>query len=174
MYSKKKVTQGDPLSMFMYAVSTLPLICSLCNLSHWTQVWYTDDAVAGGSLCDNRDWFSLLCSRGPAYGYFPEPTKSLFVVDEHFHSEAESPFQDLGVCIVSGHRYLGGFIGDLNQRNAFVQMKASNWVKHVCVFSDIAAAQPQLAYVTVARSLQHKWTLYFWTVRPYFRIWKLH
>ena len=85
----------------------------------------------------------------------------VFVVYEHFHSEAESLFQDLGVCIVSGHRYLGGFIGDLNQRNAFVQMKANNWVKHVCVFSDIAAAQPQLAYVTVARSLQHKWTLYF-------------
>ena len=75
---------------------------------------------------------------------------------------------------MSGHRYLGSFIGDLNQRNALVQMKMNNWVKHVCVFSDIAAAQPQLAYVTVARPLQHKWTFYFWIVGPYFRIWKLH
>ena len=38
-------------------------------------------------------------------------------------------------------------------------MKVNNWVKHVRVFSDIAAAQLQLAYVAVARSLQHKWTL---------------
>ena len=45
-----------------------------------------------------------------------------------------------------------------NQRNAFVQIKVNNWVKHVCVFNDIAAVQPQLAYVAVARSLQHEWT----------------
>ena len=76
-----------------YTVSTLPLICSLRNLSYWTQVWYADDAAAGGSLCDICDWFSLLCSRGLAYGYFPEPTKSLVVVDVHFHSEAESLFR---------------------------------------------------------------------------------
>ena len=158
LYSKEGVTQGDPLSMFMYAIGTLPLIHSLRRPSCWTQVWYADDASAGGSLSDIRDWFSLLCSRGPSYGYFPEPSKSLVVVDEHFRSEAESLFQGLGVRIVSGHRYLGGFIGDLNQKNTFVQMKVDNWVKHVHVFSDIAAAQPQLAYVAVARSLQHEWT----------------
>ena len=29
LYSKKGVTQGDPLSMFIYAIGTLPLIRSL-------------------------------------------------------------------------------------------------------------------------------------------------
>ena len=71
LYSKEGVTQGDPLSMFMYAIGTLPLIRSLHNPSLWTQVWYADDASAGGSLRDILDWFSLLCSRGPAFGYFP-------------------------------------------------------------------------------------------------------
>ena len=94
LYSKEGITQGDPLSMFMYAISTLPLIRSLCNPSCWTQVWYDDDVSAGGSLSDIRDWFSLLCSSGPAYSYFPEPSKSL-VVDEQFRSEAESLFQGL-------------------------------------------------------------------------------
>ena len=90
LYSKEGVTQGDPLSMFMYAIGTLPLIRSLHNPSHWTQVWYADDASARGSLRDIRDWFSLLCSRGPAFVYFPEPSKSFVVVGEHCRSEAGS------------------------------------------------------------------------------------
>ena len=158
LYSKEGVTQGDPLSMFMYAIGTLPLIRSLHNPSLWTQVWYADDASAGGSLRDILDWFSLLCSRGPAFGYFPEPSKRFVVVGEHCKSEAEALFRDLGVIVVTGHRYLGGFIGDLNQRNVFVRKKVDGWVNHVHVFGDIAHTQPQLAYAAVLRSLQHEWT----------------
>ena len=47
LYSKEGVTQRDPLSKFMCAVGTLPLIRSLCDPSRWTQVWYADDASAG-------------------------------------------------------------------------------------------------------------------------------
>ena len=36
LYSKEGVTQGDPLSMFLYAVGTLPLIGSLKRPSLWT------------------------------------------------------------------------------------------------------------------------------------------
>jgi len=35
LYSKEGVTQGDPLSMFMYATGTLPLIHSLCDPRRW-------------------------------------------------------------------------------------------------------------------------------------------
>ena len=45
LYSKEGVTQGDPLSMFMYAVGSLPLIHSLDN-PDCTQVWYVDDVSA--------------------------------------------------------------------------------------------------------------------------------
>ena len=38
------VTQGDPLSMFLYAVGTLLLIQSLNGISLCVQVWYADDA----------------------------------------------------------------------------------------------------------------------------------
>ena len=108
-------------------------------------------------MSDIYEWFSLLCSRGPAYGYFPEPDKCFVVVNECFHSEAESLFRGLGIRIVTGHRYLGGFIGDSSQRTLFVQKKVNSWVDHVRVFSDIAVTQPQLAYVAVTRSLQHEW-----------------
>ena len=55
-------------------------------------------------MCDIRDWFSLLCSRGLAYGYFPEPTKSLVVVDEHFILKLSHFFRvwEFALCLVIG------------------------------------------------------------------------
>ena len=38
LYSKEDVTQGDPLSMFMYVIGTLPLIRSLRDPGRWTQL----------------------------------------------------------------------------------------------------------------------------------------
>ena len=71
LYSKEGVMQGDPLSMFMYAIGTLPLIYSLRNPAQWTQIWYADDASVCGYLKNIHEWFSELCSRGPDFGYFP-------------------------------------------------------------------------------------------------------
>ena len=74
LFSKEGVTQSDPLSMFVYAVGILPLIQSVQSPQRWTQVWYADDASAGGLLEELRDWFKLLCSRGPEFGYTPQPS----------------------------------------------------------------------------------------------------
>ena len=72
LYSKEGVTEGDLLSMFMYAIGILPLIHSLCNPAQWTQIWYADDASVCGYLKDIHEWFSKLCSWGPDFSYFPE------------------------------------------------------------------------------------------------------
>ena len=77
LFSKEGVTQGDPLSMFMYAIGTLPLIHSLNDPGHWTQLWYADDASASGALPELRNWFNQLCSYGRSFGYYPETTKVL-------------------------------------------------------------------------------------------------
>ena len=47
-----------------------------------------DDASAGGTLPELHNWFDLLCSCGPCFGYHPEPTKSFVVVNEWWRSEA--------------------------------------------------------------------------------------
>ena len=49
LLSEEGTTQGDPLSMPMYAISILPLIRWLAS-DDVQQVWYTDDATAIGKL----------------------------------------------------------------------------------------------------------------------------
>ena len=98
LYSKEGVTQGDPLSMFMYAVSSVPLINSLNDpVGMRKQVWYADDASACADFSSLREWFEQLKANGPKYGYFPKPSKSFLVVDENWSSEAKKNFDDLGV-----------------------------------------------------------------------------
>jgi len=112
----------------------------------------------GGSLPDLHEWFSLLCSCVPAFGYFSEPTKSFVVVSERFKGEAEAAFGGLGVHVVTCHRFLGGFIGSLSARDDYVLSKVHIWAGHINVLADVALIQPQLAYAALVHSLQHEWT----------------
>ena len=56
--SQEGTTQGDPLAMAMYAISTLPLIQRLNQSVQ--QVWYANDATAGGELHSLRHWWNML------------------------------------------------------------------------------------------------------------------
>ena len=82
LYSKEGVTQGDALSMSCSVLSVLPLIRSLKDIHQWNQAWYTADANCGGRLDRLLLWFKQLMQDGPAFGHFPEPTKTYLVVDE--------------------------------------------------------------------------------------------
>ena len=157
LFSQEGVTQRDPLSMFLYAAGTLPLIQSLKNPSDWIQVWYADDASACGELSSIRQWFDLLLQRGPAYGYFPNPKKSCVVVDRSFVASARKIFSPLNVQVVTSHRFFGGFLGDVSARSSFVQDKVDCWVSDVRHLSEIAVPQPQAAYVALTKSLQCEW-----------------
>ena len=77
LFSREGVTQGDPLSLFMYAIGTFPLIRFLRDLDV-TQVWYADDASGCGGLADIRKWFDCLRQSGPDFGYFVNVKKVLF------------------------------------------------------------------------------------------------
>ena len=53
--------------MAMYSVSVTPLIASLQD-SRVKQVWFADDATAGGTLHGLHDWWSRIQDLGSLYG----------------------------------------------------------------------------------------------------------
>ena len=115
----------------------MPLIQSLstpkCN-----QNWYADDSACIADLSHLIEWFEKLCLMGPRYGYYPEPKKTVLIVDKEFDSEAHKKFDHLGVKVVRGHRFLDGFIGDLEEINLFVQGKVKEWTNFITILSEAA------------------------------------
>ena len=75
--------------------------------------------------------FRGLQLKGPARGYFPDPTKSILVVSEQNLPRATEYFRGMGMQIVMGSRYLGGFVGELGVEQRWVQTKVEGWAESV-------------------------------------------
>ena len=69
LLSAEGTTQGDPLSMAIYALGTLPLV-SHAKTADVTQAWFADDASAADKLIQLHKWWTILAEVGPRYGYF--------------------------------------------------------------------------------------------------------
>ena len=123
LFSCEGTTQGDPLAMLFYGVSLMPLIESLKDRDKYLQTWYADDSGALGALENLVEWLSSLTENGPKYGYYPEPSKSYFVVHPNFVEKAHQLFDRFGIRIVEGRRYLGGLIGSDEGKNRFILKK---------------------------------------------------
>ena len=79
--STEGTTQGDPLAMAMYAIAVTPLINHLHQLQpDISQVWYANDATAAGQLEPLLQWWKLVSSMGPLYGYFSNAIKTYLIV----------------------------------------------------------------------------------------------
>ena len=59
--------------------------------------------------------------RGPAQGYFLEPTKSILVVAERNIPQAKEYSRGMGIQVVTGIRYLGRFIGERETEVCWIQ-----------------------------------------------------
>ena len=110
---KEGVNQGDTLAMIVYGIGVLPLIRKLRGAHPWvTQPWYNDDTGAGGKFPNIMEHLRDLQERVPAQGYYPEPTKIILVVAPAIVAQTEEHFRGLRIRVVTGHHYLGGYIGD--------------------------------------------------------------
>ena len=89
-----------------------------------TQTWYAGDAGAGGKLQHILEHFKDLQAQGPARGYYQEPTKSILVVAPGNVAWAEEHFRGMGIRVVTGHRYLGGYIRDREAEGSWLAEKS--------------------------------------------------
>ena len=81
-YSFLSGIKGDPLA-------TVPFIGKLQS-TNIKQVWYADDATAGGTLLNLKAWWTMLSSSGPSYGHFVNTGKTwLIVKPQHEHDARE-------------------------------------------------------------------------------------
>ena len=89
----------------------VPLIQTLTDVDVF-QIWYADDAAAGGSLQSLRSWWNHLTALGPDYGYFPNAVKTCLIVKPQHLRKARALFHGTGVVITdAGKRHLGSAIG---------------------------------------------------------------
>ena len=94
--------------MVLYRVTLVALVEELRAahpglLSHF----YVDDAVFDGLARRIPQIFKLLMKRGPDRGYFPEPSKSLFILDtpgQEAAAKREFAKEGLVLNFISGSR----------------------------------------------------------------------
>ena len=122
----------------------------------WKQNWYADDSACASNLHSILSWLKLLMKEGPKFGYFPEPEKSYLVVHLNQVEEAKVLFAELKVNVVTGNRFLGGYIGSTADTERWIIEKVKVWLTSIGAFSKAADTQPHLAYV-LTKSLQNEW-----------------
>ena len=78
--SQEGVTQGDPISMVIYGVALTPLTESVrAAQPNILQAWYADDSSFAGSAPAIAAAMRTILEKGPARGYYPEPSKSILI-----------------------------------------------------------------------------------------------
>jgi hypothetical protein len=94
---------------------------------------------------------------GPDYGYHPEPSKSIAIVARHNLDRAKIYCADLAFKVQNGIRYLGGFVGEDEDRDEWLELKIATWFNIIKQTSTVAGSYPQSAYAVMQKYVQVEW-----------------
>lgn len=164
IYSCEGTTQGDPMAMSMYALAVVPLIHAVSSPDA-QQVWFADDATAGGKLKRLRYWWDALSAKGPAFGYSANCDKSWLVVKDGYLPLAKEVFDGTGVRISQeGRRHLGSALGTESFVQAYITEKVKKWTTELEHLSVIAESEPHAAYAALTHGLMGHWIYFLRTI----------
>ena len=156
--SQEGTTQGDPLAMPLYGISTIHLIKSLSSSSQVQQVWYADDSAAVGTLPTLHKWWQSLRNLGPSFGYYVNASKSWLLVKEGMESRAREMFEGSDIQITTaGRPYLGAPIGSTTYITECVEAKVNSWLSILTTLTEVAASSPHAAYAALTHGISSLW-----------------
>ena len=136
-----------------------------CTCYAVQQVWFADDATAGGKLHQLHTWWCKLHNIGPTFGYYANPNKTWLIVKDKYLPIAKELFSDTGVNITTeGKRHLGAALGAEPFVSTYVQNKVEKWTTQIKHLSQIAKTQPHAAYSAFTHGLSSKWTYLLRTI----------
>jgi len=163
--SAEGTTQGDPLSMGIYALSIQPLIISLQAFSDAKQCWFADDASGIGKVEDVKKWWEVLNRYGPELGYYPNAKKCWIIVKPEKEDIVKEMFKDTPINVtVEGHKHLGAALGSRSFLEEYISEKVDSWVSEITKLAEFALSQPQACYAAYTFGLKHRWTYFLHTL----------
>jgi hypothetical protein len=119
--SREGITQGDPLSMVLYGLALTPIIKAIHRHAPGTVTpWYADNGAIAGTLPKIATAFALFETLSPCQSYYPEPTKSICLYKPDDFLEGQAQLLPNNFDHWTGHRYLGGHLGDSATRNKWL------------------------------------------------------
>ena len=159
MKSSEGTTQGDPLSIALYAISLQPLITRLHITSSAKQCWFADDASGAGTAIQLKKWWDTLIEVCPEYGYHPKDDKCWLITKPEKEEIIREIFKETEV-----KRHIGAVVGSRSYLNKYVNEKVEEWVKEIINLADFATTQPQASYAVYTFGLKHRWTYFLRTL----------
>ena len=88
-----------------------------------------------GVFDEIEEIFNLLLSKGPARGYFPEPTKSILVVKPAMVEQVKACFNHLWFQVTTGTIYLGVFVEIPADKLSHIQANVGEWATSITTYS---------------------------------------
>ena len=107
---------------------------------------------------NNNNNIEKLQEEGPKYGYYLQLEKCYCIVHPAYVAEANKMFSKMAVQVVTGFKYVGGFIGTEQDTNIWLTDKVEKWVNSINCLSKAAETYPHSAYTVLTKSLQLEWT----------------
>ena len=153
LLSKKGTTQGDPTAMGVYALTVTPILYFLrdfiVNSEHDSkEVAFSDDFSVFGKVSEIKEYWEMLSSIFPKYGYFPKASESHRIVKQKHLTNSKELFADTEVQITTeGQRYLGAIIGSEEYKKTYVTALVDDRKQQLKTLAKIAETEPQAAYL---------------------------
>ena len=63
----------------------------------------------------------------------------------------------MGIQVVTGSRYLGGFVGEREAEASWIKERVNGWAESVRTLAGVACKHPQSAYSGLQKSLHQEW-----------------